>query len=74
MQRAEIPQTGAVVLDTARNRVGVVVSMREGMVHLDPGGEGETWTALPADVGAASPMDELCINVTEINWHARRAR
>jgi hypothetical protein len=71
MPMAEIPETGSVVLDTAQNRVGVVMFLRAGMVHLRPGGSGgEPWTARLDDVCPASPTDELRTRVAEAN--ARR--
>ncbi|MEU1627437.1 hypothetical protein ABZ746_19340 [Streptomyces sp. NPDC020096] len=74
MQAAEIPETGSVVLDTARDRVGVVLFMRGGMVHLRPAGDGEPWVAHPRDVSPASPTDALRAKVAEVNAARRWAR
>jgi hypothetical protein len=74
MPTAEIPETGSVVLDTARNRVGVVMYLRAGMVHLRPGGGGEPWTARLDDVCPASPTDELRTRVAEANARQKWGR
>lgn len=69
-----IPETGAVVLDTAQDRVGVVMFMRAGMVYLRPGGGGEPWIAQPGDVCPASPTDELRARVADANARRRWGR
>lgn len=74
MATAEIPETGAVVLDTARDRVGVVMYLRAGMVHLRPGGGGEPWTARLGDVCPAAPTDELRARVADANASRRWGR
>ncbi len=74
MHAAEIPETGAVVLDRARDRVGVVLFMRDGRVHLRPAGGGEPWAAHPGDVSPASPSDVLRARVAEVNAARRWTR
>ncbi|WP_269853604.1 hypothetical protein [Streptomyces sp. RPT161] len=74
MQAAEIPETGAVVLDRAQDRVGVVLYVRAGMVHLRPAGDGEPWVAHPRDVSPAGPSDTLRAKVAEVNAARRWAR
>jgi hypothetical protein len=74
MHAAEIPETGAVVLDRARDQVGVVLFMRDGMVHLRPAGEGEPWIAHPGNVSPASLSEALRTKVAEVNAARRWAR
>ena len=64
------PEAGAVVLDVARDRVGVVVDVDGSVVRVRQPEGGVTWLAQRADVHPACPMDELRAKVAEIN--ARR--
>ncbi|MEU6174838.1 hypothetical protein ABZ832_23370 [Streptantibioticus parmotrematis] len=59
---------GAVVVDTVRDRVGVVVGDDgPGLVCLRAPGGGARWKARSADVCPAGPMDELRARVAEVN-------
>ncbi|PWI41120.1 hypothetical protein [Streptomyces sp. ICBB 8177] len=59
---------GAVVVDTVRERVGVVVGEDgPGLVCLRAPGGGARWKARSADVCAAGPMDESRARVAEVN-------
>ncbi len=61
------PEVGMVVLDTVRNRVGVVLGANPGRVSLRPAGGGEPWSARPVDVRPAAAADALRAKVAEVN-------
>ncbi|MCQ4082555.1 hypothetical protein NGB36_18590 [Streptomyces sp. RB6PN25] len=67
MTAEEPPEVGAIVWDTARDLMGVVVAVDDMLVRLRVAGGGATWRARLADVCRACPMDELRTRVTEIN-------
>jgi hypothetical protein len=65
-----IPQIGAVVLDTAHDRVGVVADLDGPVLHIRPPEGGKPWLTQQADVQPASPTDQLQAEIAKIN--ARR--
>jgi hypothetical protein len=71
----DVPEQGAVMLDTVRDLVGIVVDVDGPLVRLRPGGSKATWRARLADVFPASPMQELRAKVADINalrlWDGR---
>jgi hypothetical protein len=67
MGTSEAPEKGAVMWDTARDRVGRVVDVDGPIVRLRPGDDGSPWRARAADLRLASPADELRLKVAEIN-------
>ena len=60
-------EVGALVLDSKRDRVGVVQAVLNGRVYLRPQGGGIEWDSLPGDLVAADRMDELRARVCELN-------
>jgi hypothetical protein len=60
-------QPGAVVVDTAGRRVGVVVSVEGELVRLRPGGGWEQWTAPSTALRPASATDRLRTKVADAN-------
>jgi hypothetical protein len=67
MGTGDVPEQGAVMLDTARDLVGIVVNVDGPLVRLRAGGSRATWRARLVDVFPASPMQELRAKVADIN-------
>ncbi|MFD8592675.1 hypothetical protein ACFV1B_24540 [Streptomyces sp. NPDC059637] len=65
---------GTLAVDTARDRVGVVMDHVGGRVNLRPLGGGREWDADPGRVRPADRADELRARVREANAESRRGR
>ncbi|WP_330166879.1 hypothetical protein [Streptomyces sp. HB2AG] len=65
---------GTLAVDTARDRVGVVMDHVGGRVNLRPLGGGREWDADPGRVRPADRADELRTRVREANAESRRGR
>ncbi|WP_329116487.1 hypothetical protein [Streptomyces sp. NBC_01465] len=66
------PEPGTLVLDTATDRVGIVMGSEGPYLQLRPPGGGREWDAAPASVRAASATDTLRARVGELNADRRR--
>ncbi|GAA1904132.1 hypothetical protein [Streptantibioticus ferralitis] len=72
-----VPEVGAVVKDTTRDLVGVVVEVDGSLVRLRPAGAGGwRWRALVADVEPAGPTCEMGARAADISarYDLRRLR
>lgn len=58
---------GAVLRDTSRGRVGLVVNVSGETVKLRPPGRGEPWTAQLVDLCTVSPSDEIRVKAVDFN-------
>ena len=70
----ETPRIGALVRDTRRDRVGVVMAREPGRLYLRPQGGGREWETKPGDVEPISADEALMVRVREANersWEAR---
>ncbi|MBY8885765.1 hypothetical protein K7472_13010 [Streptomyces sp. PTM05] len=70
-QPRSAPEVGAVVRDSVRERLGVLVEVDGPVAHVRPPEGGTPWLARLADVYAACPMDELRAKVAELNARRR---
>jgi hypothetical protein len=70
--QGQAPPIGSLAVDTARDRVGVVMDVQGGRVFLRRPGGGTEWEALPRDVRPASGRDELRGRVTEADAESGR--
>ena len=67
MSERSDPEAGALVRDTTRDRVGVVMGRHAGRVYLRPRGGGVEWTARAEELAGADENDELRARVAELN-------
>lgn len=65
------PAVGAVVHDTKRDRVGVVMAIHAGRIFLRPKGGGCEWEAAGDDLCPVDPRAELRSRVRELNALSR---
>ncbi|WP_406502835.1 hypothetical protein [Streptomyces sp. NBC_00212] len=65
------PDTGALVLDTATGRIGIVMGHVGPCVQLRPPSGGQEWDADPDHIQAAGPIEELRAKVGQINAERR---
>lgn len=61
------PSVDAVLFDTTRNRIGLVVDASGETVSLRPPGHGEPWSAQLADLAVVSPAEEVRAKVIDFN-------
>jgi hypothetical protein len=70
-ETATAPEVGELVLDAARDRVGVVMGHEGPFVQLRPPDGGREWDADPENVQPAAVTDELRFRVSEQNARRR---
>ncbi|MFE3070565.1 hypothetical protein [Streptomyces sp. NPDC059247] len=68
----ELPRVDAVVLDTARNRVGRVMGREGPYLQLRPLGGGLEWDVAPAQLHPLVGAELLSALVAEANARSRR--
>ncbi|MDX6316511.1 MAG: hypothetical protein QOF84_6871 [Streptomyces sp.] len=69
---AETPEVGEVVIDAARDAVGVVMGREGPYVQLRPIGGGREWDARPECVRPATAAERLSARVAAANANAGR--
>ncbi|MGW6023941.1 hypothetical protein [Streptomyces sp. NPDC055099] len=74
MDSKAVPDVGAVAVDTATGRVGVVMERGSLFVYLRPPGGGTEWEAKHGSVRKADPHEELQAKVAKANAESRRPR
>lgn len=65
------PVVGALVVDTATNRIGYVMGREGPYIQIRPPGGGREWDANPERVREATRNEQLRARVTEINQEGR---
>lgn len=72
-RRAEIgPDVGALVVDTATNKIGYVMGAEGPYVQVRPPGGGREWDADPGKLREPTPNERLRARVGELNHESRR--
>lgn len=71
-RRADVgPQVGALVVDTATNKIGYVMGREGPYVQIRPPGGGREWDADPDRIREATKNEELRARVSELNHEER---
>jgi hypothetical protein len=65
------PGIGELAKDSARDRIGVVMGEVGGRVQIRPIGGGTEWDAMPDNVVAPSPREELSARLAIKNGNSR---
>ncbi|MFG2955757.1 hypothetical protein ACGF5O_18780 [Streptomyces sp. NPDC048291] len=65
------PGIGELAKDSARDRIGVVMGAVGGRVQIRPIGGGTEWDAIPDNVVAPSPREELRARLAIRNSNSR---
>ncbi|MFE7897155.1 hypothetical protein ACFU3E_06375 [Streptomyces sp. NPDC057424] len=65
------PGIGELAKDTARGRIGIVMSEIGGLVQIRPIGGGREWDALPDKVVQPSAREELSARLAVKNGNSR---
>ncbi|KUO19655.1 hypothetical protein [Streptomyces dysideae] len=65
------PCIGELAKDSARDRIGVVMGALGGRVQMRPIGGGTEWDAMPDNVVAPSPREELSARLAIRNGNSR---
>ncbi|SMF67774.1 hypothetical protein [Streptomyces sp. Amel2xC10] len=65
------PGIGELAKDSARDRIGVVMGAFGGRVQMRPIGGGKEWDAMPDNVVAPSPREELSPRLAIRNGNSR---
>ncbi|GAA3616627.1 hypothetical protein ACG5V6_04945 [Streptomyces chitinivorans] len=71
---SNLPKIGSLVVDTATNRVGVVMDRMGSYVQLRPPAGGREWDCLPRHVRPATPAETLSARVSIANAESRLPR
>ncbi|MGW6267488.1 MULTISPECIES: hypothetical protein [unclassified Streptomyces] len=74
MDSEAVPDVGAVAVDTATGRVGVVMEKGPSRVYLRPPGGGKEWEAEQGSVRRADRHEELQVKVARVNAESRWPR
>ncbi|MFI8878450.1 hypothetical protein [Streptomyces sp. NPDC055243] len=74
MDSKAVPDVGAVAVDIATGRVGVVMERGPSRVYLRPPGGGKEWETEHGSVRKANPHEELQAKVAMVNAESRRPR
>jgi hypothetical protein len=64
---SENPQPGALLRDTRRRRIGVLMAHHAGRYYLRPQAGGREWEAQREDLEALTPEEALRAKVAEAN-------
>ncbi|MEE1939662.1 hypothetical protein V1L54_09585 [Streptomyces sp. TRM 70361] len=67
----DLPEIGTLVVDTGRDRIGVVMDHMDDLVQLRPPGGGREWDCRPSRIRPATRAETLSARVSAANADSR---